>query len=143
MICSQSHNCQSCSIIAFKLDLVDDGNEKRVNRCEVAVETDDDLDKIEVVLDDIEGDLDGGFVALTNVDVDEDEELLVPLLLIADRLDIVDVVDIPQLTTIFLFAADVDAVVVAVVVAAAAADAVVVVNTPFAVIKCGEQNSRI
>lgn len=73
-ICSQSHDCQSCSIIVFKFDFEPDGSEN-MDKKDVAAAKEGDLDSKEGDLDDIDGDLDEAR-KLIIVDVDDDEELL-------------------------------------------------------------------
>ena len=74
-MCSQSQSGQSNSVMFFRLVFVADGNENSVNNCEVAADTLEDLERIETVLDEIDGDLERWcLVALTRVEVDDDEE---------------------------------------------------------------------
>lgn len=74
LICSQSHDCQSCSIIALRFDLEPVGKEN-MDRIDVAAANDGDLDSMDGDLDDMDGDLDEALKFII-VDVDDDEELL-------------------------------------------------------------------
>lgn len=93
---------QSCSIIDLTLALVVVVSENNALMCDVAADTDGA--KMELVLDDIDGDRDMEFALVfgrtiafdadsTSVDVEEDEELSVTF---DDRLVSVEVLDIPH-----------------------------------------------
>ena len=76
-------------MIAFKLVLEADGNENNV-KIEDAAEIEGDRDNKDPVFDEIDEDLDDVFV-LTNVEVDEDEELSLLCVWFDCWLDIVDI----------------------------------------------------
>lgn len=94
-ICSQSHDCQSCSMIVLRIDL-ELGLKVKLANMATASEIEGDFDRIDGDFDEIDGDLEGRLVVLTRVEVDDDEESLPKLwLVMVDMLLIVGVVDIP------------------------------------------------